>query len=49
MWFMSMTEEVKQKMWENYGKLPLSFIPNVGQIHEDVQYYIQEAGGRSIL
>src|SRR6059058_2668207 len=36
--------EIQQKIVENYGKLPLSFIPNAGQVHEDVLYYMQRSG-----
>jgi hypothetical protein len=39
---MSVSAETQQKLWESYGKLPLTFIPNAGQVHEDVRYYIQK-------
>ncbi|MCL6600572.1 MAG: hypothetical protein K6T81_17845 [Alicyclobacillus macrosporangiidus] len=35
--FYSKTEPVN-------GKLPLTFIPNAGQVHEDVLYYMQRSG-----
>jgi hypothetical protein len=31
---MSIIEETKQRIGENYGKIPLAFIPNVGQMDE---------------
>jgi hypothetical protein len=34
----------KQEALDAYGKLPLSFIPNVGQTDEAVRYYAQGAG-----
>jgi hypothetical protein len=34
----------KQEVLDAYGKLPLSFIPNVGQTDEAVRYYAQGAG-----
>ncbi len=41
---MGITEETTYKIRDDYGKLPLSFIPNTGQVHEDVQYYMQGQG-----
>jgi hypothetical protein len=41
---MSVTEEIKQKIWENYRRLPLMFVPNVGQTHENVHYYVTGSG-----
>ncbi|MCL6601140.1 MAG: hypothetical protein K6T81_20760, partial [Alicyclobacillus macrosporangiidus] len=41
---MSVPAETQQKLWESYGKLPLTFVPNVGQVHEDVRYYMRRPG-----
>jgi hypothetical protein len=41
---MSIMEETKQQIGENYGRLPLAFIPNVGQMNEDIYYGAQGAG-----
>ncbi|MCL6600113.1 MAG: SBBP repeat-containing protein, partial [Alicyclobacillus macrosporangiidus] len=41
---MSVPAETQQKLWESYGKLPLTFVPNVGQVHPDVLYYTQSSG-----
>lgn len=37
-------EAVKQKIWEAYGKLPLTFVPNTGHTHSSVHYYTQTSG-----
>ncbi|MCL6599008.1 MAG: SBBP repeat-containing protein [Alicyclobacillus macrosporangiidus] len=41
---MSVPAETQQKLWESYVKLPLTFIPNAGQVHPDVLYYMQRSG-----
>jgi hypothetical protein len=37
---------VKSKVMESYGKLPLYFIENKGQMEKTVKFYISGAGGR---
>ena len=37
---------VKSKVMESYGKIPLYFIENKGQIEKQVRFYISGAGGR---
>jgi hypothetical protein len=37
---------VKSKVMESYGKLPLYFIENKGQMEKPVRFYISGAGGR---
>jgi hypothetical protein len=41
---LSRIQETKEKLLKKYGKLPLTFIPNEGQVHEKVQYYTQGLG-----
>ncbi|WP_134704981.1 SBBP repeat-containing protein [Ammoniphilus sp. YIM 78166] len=41
---MAITMETHKKVWENYAKLPLAFVPNAGQVYEKAQYYVQRSG-----
>jgi len=41
---MSATETQQQKVMENYGKLPLTFVENAGQLHEKVCYHTNRLG-----
>jgi len=41
---MTITDETRQKIWRTYGKLPIAFIPNKGQIHQNAHYYAQRSG-----
>jgi hypothetical protein len=41
---MSIMQATEQRVWENYGKLPLAFIPNLGQMDEDVHYEARGSG-----
>jgi len=38
------TEAAKARVLEAYGQLPLSFIPNQGQVDKRVGYYVQSSG-----
>ncbi|MFC5652970.1 SBBP repeat-containing protein [Paenibacillus solisilvae] len=42
---MSVTEQ-RQAVMETYGKLPLAFIPNAGQMKDAIRYYAQGRGFR---
>src|SRR4030042_6893853 len=41
----AVSEPPKVQLQEAYGKLPLHFIPNQGQVDERVQFYTQGGGG----
>ncbi|WP_197216352.1 SBBP repeat-containing protein [Cytobacillus firmus] len=41
---MTITDEIYQNIWESYGKLPIAFIPNRGQIHQNAHFYTQRSG-----
>ncbi|MBX3083231.1 MAG: SBBP repeat-containing protein [Anaerolineae bacterium] len=39
------TPSAKGAIQQNYGQLPLSFVPNVGQTNEQVQFQVNSLGG----
>ena len=41
---MTITDETRQKIWETYGKLPIAFMPNRGQVHQQIHYYSERPG-----
>ncbi len=43
-----LTDAKRQKVMEGYGKLPLYFIENNGQVDEKVRFY-EKGAGHSIL